>query len=71
MSAFPFGSGYGFVLLQSYAGITKRRVQIVGQTPKKYRIRALERTKLGGRNRYIEAGAEALVPKHAVVLESP
>jgi hypothetical protein len=62
---------FGFILLQGYAGLTKRRVQIVGETPKRYRIRALERTRLAGRHRYIESGAEALVPKHAVVKERP
>jgi hypothetical protein len=60
---------YGFVLLQGYAGLSKQRVQIVGRTPKRFRIRALKRTRLAGANRYIEVGAEALVPKHAVVLE--
>ena len=60
---------YGFVLLQSYAGLTKHRVQIVGMTAKNYRVRALKRTRLSGRGRYIEAGAEALVPKHAVAME--
>lgn len=60
---------FGFVLLQGWAGLTKARVQIIGKTPKKYRIRALERTKLGGRDRYIEKGSEALVPQHAVALE--
>jgi hypothetical protein len=60
---------FGFILLQGYAGLTKRRVQIIGQTEKRYRIRALERTRLAGRNRFIEAGAEALVPKHAVAME--
>ncbi|MBL8605196.1 MAG: hypothetical protein JNK72_24915 [Myxococcales bacterium] len=39
---------------------------IVGETPKRYRIRALTRTRLGGRDRWLEAGEEALVPRAAV-----
>ena len=60
---------YGYIFLQGYHGSTKQRVQIVGQTPKKWRIRALEFTKLAGRSRWIKEGEEALVPKHAVLLE--
>jgi len=63
------GERFGFVLLQGWDGLSKRRVEIIGETPKKYRIRALEFTKLAGRNRYIEVGAVILVPKHAVAME--
>lgn len=72
MSGTTFDSNaekFGFVLLQSYAGLTKKRVQIIASTGKSYRIRALADTKLAGRNLWIKAGEEALVPKHAVALE--
>lgn len=32
---------FGFVLLEGWSGLTKTRVQIIGKTPKKLRIRAL------------------------------
>lgn len=60
---------FGYVCLQSWSGVTRQRVQIVAETPKKYRIKAIEFTKLAGRSRWIKAGEEALVPKYAVLLE--
>ena len=60
---------YGFVLVQGWSGLHKTRVLIVGETPKKWRIRAINTLKLGGRNRWIDAGSEALVPKHCVAME--
>jgi hypothetical protein len=44
-------------------------VEIVGETPKRLRIKALTRTKLAGRQRWIEPGETALVPKYAVTDE--
>ncbi len=58
----------GLLLMDSYAGRTCTPVEIVGETPKRYRIRAIEDTKLAGRNRWLAAGETALVPKHAVRL---
>lgn len=65
----PATTQYGFILLESYAGLTKHRVEIIGETPKKYRVRALQETRLAGRGRYILTGDETLVPKHAIQLE--
>jgi hypothetical protein len=45
---------------------TRTKVEVVGETPKRYRIRALTKTRLAGRMRYLEPGATVLVPKHAV-----
>lgn len=59
---------FGFVLLEGWSGLTKTRVQIIGKTPKKLRIRALKDTKLAGRNRWIKAGDEVLVPAHCVAI---
>jgi hypothetical protein len=48
-----------FVPVYSYLGVY--RVITVGITPKRFRIRAIERTKVG--RRWLEAGEEALVKK--------
>jgi hypothetical protein len=62
-------TNYGYVHLQGWNGVTRQRVQIVGKTPKRFRIRAIEPTKLAGRSRWILSGEEALVPQYAVTLE--
>ena len=66
MTATPPAAGIAELGLQGWEGLTWTRVEIIGETPKKYRIRALQRTKLGGRSRWIYAGETALVPKHAI-----
>ena len=68
----PSGKGvefYGFIHLQSFAGATKQRVVVYGETPKKYRIRAITLTKLAGRSRWLPPDQVALVPKSAVTVE--
>ena len=52
--------------VDSYAGRIKQPVVVIGETPKRYRVRALQRTRLGGRARSLEAGETALVPRGAV-----
>lgn len=85
MIRFSFGSGdqvqtqssgivtetvnYGYVHLHGWHGVTRQRVEIVAKTPKRYRIRAIEPTKLAGRSRWILPGEEALVPQYAVTTE--
>lgn len=59
----------GYLGLSGWAGDRWRKVEVVGETPKKYRIRAIEKTKLAGRSRWLEAGQTALVPKYAVRIE--
>lgn len=56
---------FGLLCLDGWHGRSEDRVLIVGETPKRYRIRAIEWTRLAGR-RSIEVGQEALVPKRAV-----
>jgi hypothetical protein len=53
--------------LDGWAGATKQAVMVVGETPKRYRIRAVdgEAVRLAGRRRISQAET-ALVPKHAV-----
>ena len=57
---------YGYVRVQGWHGTTETRVLIVGETPKRYRIQAINTLKLGGRNRWLDAGCTAFVPKRAV-----
>lgn len=57
--------------LQSWAGVHAEDVLIVGETSKKYRVRAPEgkRVRLAGRRRFISGELTALVPKQAIKLE--
>jgi hypothetical protein len=55
----------GWLCLQGWHGFSRQRVEIVGETPKKWRIRAIERTRLAG-PRWLEPHAVTTVPKHAV-----
>ena len=57
---------HGTLWLNGWAGVTSQEIEIVGETPTKLRIRAIKRTKLGGRDRWLEAGKETTVPKSAV-----
>lgn len=56
----------GVLHLSGYGGDSTQVVEIVGRTPKRIRIRAIERTRLAGRCRWLEPGHEVLVPEHAV-----
>lgn len=61
---------HGLLLLSGWHGSSAHPVIIVGMTPKRFRIRAITRTRLAGRGRYLEAGEEALVPLTAVTVTS-
>ncbi len=56
----------GRLRLTGYGGDTETVVEIVGQTPKRLRIKAITRTRLGGRLRWLEVGDTVLVPTRAV-----
>jgi len=56
----------GYLVLGGYAGLRRHRVEIIGETRMRYRIRAIERTRLAGRRRWLPAGETTLVPKYAV-----
>ena len=56
----------GFLAMSGRLVQTKTKVEIVGVTEKRYRIKAITRTKLAGKYRWLEIGKTALVPKHAV-----
>ena len=63
------GPGFPWIgelgLVGWHSGIWQR-VLVIGETPKRYRIRALTRVKLAGRCRWLEVCESALVPKGAV-----
>lgn len=61
---------YAFLTICGWHGTTSTRVVIVGRTSKRVRIRAITRTKLAGRNRWLEPGEEALVPNTAVAVQA-
>jgi hypothetical protein len=56
----------GILCLDGWAGRSETPVEIVGETPKRYRIRAVQRMTLPGRARWIDAGEIVLVPKYSV-----
>ena len=58
-----------YLVTNSFAGRRRVEVVIVGETPKRYRIRAIEGMKMPGRCRWLCAGETALVPKTAVEIE--
>jgi hypothetical protein len=59
------------LILQGWHGVTSTPVLVVGETPKRYRIRAIERTRLAGRGRWLETGEEELVPRGALRFDPP
>lgn len=56
----------GTLVLDGWDGRSYTEVEVIGQTPKRLRIRAIKRTKLAGRDRWLEPGQIALVPTYAV-----
>lgn len=54
------------LVLDGWAGRTATTVEVVRSTPKRSLIRALTRTALGGRHRWIEADVVAVVPNTAL-----
>ena len=54
------------LLLDGWEGRTETPVEVIAETPKRYRIRAIERTRLAGRYRWLMPGEETLVPRTAV-----
>ena len=60
----------GFLALDGWGGRSMRSVHVIGETAERYRIRAIDYTRLAGRGRFLMAGENALVPKSAVWGES-
>lgn len=59
-------SRQGFVHLDGWAGRTKQPVEVIGETPKRYRVKAIGKVHLAGRCRVLLDGETALVPKYAI-----
>lgn len=53
------------LLLDSWAGRREVPIEVLGETPKRYRVRLLSDAMLPRRG-HIQAGEIVLVPKHAV-----
>lgn len=62
-----------WLCLDGWAGRSETEVQVVGETPTRWRITPLgkEALRLGGRRRYVEVGMTVLVPKRAVRFGDP
>ena len=56
--------------MDRWGGRTETLIEIIGETPKRYRIKAITRTKVGGRYRWLEPGETRLVPKTAVKVKA-
>jgi hypothetical protein len=56
----------GLLCLDGLSGYHETPVLVVGETPKRYRIEAIERMRLAGRVRWLNSGERALVPRYAV-----
>jgi len=54
--------------MDGWAGRTRHPVEVIGETPTRYRVRLLEDMRLPGRWRYGKAGDIILVPKYAIRL---
>lgn len=59
-----------FLCMDDWSGFHKEPVEIIGETPKRYRVKLLSNCKLPGRNRSGNIGDVILVPKHAVSFRS-
>ena len=57
-----------YLMMDGWGGRHDQAVLVIGETPKRYRIKAVMRTRLAGRCRWIYTGETALVPKTAVRL---
>jgi len=55
-------------MLLMNGGRMETRVRVIGETLTRFRIQAIERTRLAGRSRYLEPGDTLLVPKYAIRL---
>lgn len=60
----------GVLMLNTWAGVRRYPVEILSETPKKYRVRLKERTPLAGRNRWGRVGQVVTVPRYAVKVEA-
>ncbi len=52
--------------IDGWAGRTSHPIEVIGETPTRYRVRLIEDTRLPGRYRQGAKGDVVLVPKYAV-----
>ncbi len=57
-------------MLNGWAGRTEHRCMVIGETPKRYRIRVLQPTRLPSR-RLADPQTPVMVPRDAVRLDPP
>lgn len=57
---------YSYLVITGWHGTTATKMITVGVTAERFRIRAITRTRLQGRDRWLEPGQETLVPKTSV-----
>lgn len=55
-----------FLCTNSWAGYNETEIELLAWVGKMARIKAIKRTVLGGRRRWIDVGETALVPRHAI-----
>jgi hypothetical protein len=55
-----------FLCFNDWVGYHEEPIVVVGETPKRYRIRADKLIRLAGRNRFLPRGKMTLVPRTAV-----
>ena len=56
----------GLLCLNGMSGYHETPVLVVGETPKQYRVEAIERMRLAGRMRWLNPGERVLVPRYAI-----
>jgi hypothetical protein len=56
----------GLLCFNGMSGYHETSVLVLGETPKRYRIEAIERMRLAGRMRWLNPGERALVPWYAI-----
>ena len=55
-----------FLRIDGWHGNIEQQILIVGETLKCWRIQAITATRLAGRNKWLNAGEEIVVPRFAV-----
>ena len=56
----------GLLCRNGLSGYREAPVLVVSETPKQYRIVAIERMRLAGRIRWLNPGRRVLVPRYAI-----
>ena len=66
MADTPSYPWHGLLCLNGLSGYHETPVLVVSETPKQYRIVAIERMRLAGRIRWLNPGRRVLVPRYAI-----